>query len=274
MLEKLKYVNHINEILEFGEGSLFVNSNDLRDFAWDITSKNDRISGFKKGIVKKTIPIILKCNSEKEGIKLRNQIFEVFEKDILAKKHGKFFIGDYYLRCFVTGSEKKEYLFNNEYMRLSLTVQTDFPQWVKEMTTVYSANSESTEDFLDFSYDFPFDFKSNIVSSEIINTSFIPSDFVINIFGYILNPTLYIAGHEYTVNVEVDTGDYLTINSVNKTIVLNKFNGERINCFNKRNWDSYIFKKIPAGTSIITSPNNQIYFDVTLFEERSEPKWT
>ena len=105
MLEKFQYTNSVNETLEFGKGCLFVNKNDLRDFAWKITSKNDRISGFKKGIVKKTVPVILKCSSESEGIELRNKMFEVFEKDVLANKHGKIQIGDYYLRCFITGSK-------------------------------------------------------------------------------------------------------------------------------------------------------------------------
>ena len=274
MLERFIYTNSFNETLEFGKDCLFVNENDLRDFAWNVTSKNDKISSFKKGIVSKTIPVVLKCNSEAEGIHMRNKLFEVFEKDILAKKHGKIQIGDYYLRCYITSSKKTQYLNHMNHMVVSLTVQTDLPEWIKETTTVYGVNTESADVFLDYSYDHPYDFKNELVNSKINNTGFVESNFIITIFGEVQNPTLYIGGHEYTVNVIVNEGEYLTIESINKTIVLTKTNGEQVNCFNSRNKDSYIFEKIPAGISTITSPNQKIYFNITLLEERSEPKWT
>lgn len=89
MLEKFKYINHKNEVLEFGSGSLFANENDLRDFEWNVSSKNDKISGFKKGIVKKTIPIIIKCDTKEQGIEMRNKIFEITEKIFLQISMGE-----------------------------------------------------------------------------------------------------------------------------------------------------------------------------------------
>ena len=276
MLERFTYTNNFNETLEFGKDSLFVNENDLRDFAWDITSKNDKISGFKKGIVSKTIPIILKCYSETEGVQLRNRLFEVFEKDVLAKKHGRLQIGDYYLRCYITGSKKTQYLVDKGYMLVSATVQTDYPNWVKEVTSMFNTeggDSQGDGEFLDFPYDFSHDFKSSLVKSEINNTNFVNSDFIMTIFGYAQIPTIYVGGHRYAVNVVVDDDEYLTIDSVNKTIVLTKANGEQVNCFNDRNKDSYIFEKIPVGISTVIALNQRIKFNITLLEERSEPKW-
>lgn len=273
MFEKFIYTNHVNESLEFGTGGLYVNQNDLRDFAWDITSKNDKISGFKKGIVTKTLPVVIKCRTEAEGIALRNRIFEVSEKDVLANKHGKIKIGNYYLRCFITGSKKTEYLIHKSYMLVELTVTTDFPAWIRETKTSFGTQSGDSEGFLDFFFDFPFDFKNGLVNNEINNTDFVASNFIITIYGYVSNPTLYIAGHEYTVNVDVEAGEYLTIDSVNKEIKLTKNDGTVVNCFNNRNRDSYIFEKIPSGVNEIMSPSQNITFDITLLEERSEPKW-
>ena len=274
MLEKFIYTNHLGESLEFGKDCLFVNENDLRDFAWQITSKNNRISGFKKGIVQKTIPVILKCNSEAEGIQLRNQLFEVFEKDVLAQKHGKIQIGDYYLRCYITGSKKTQYLINKDYMLVSLTVQTDLPEWVKETTTIFNTNAGNSTSQLDFPYDYPFDYGNAYANLQINNTDIVASNFIIVIFGAVQNPSLFIGGHEYSVNVLVDTGEYLTIDSINKTVVLTKVNGEQINCFNNRNKQSYIFEKIPSGSSTINLVNQEMHFNITLLEERSEPRWT
>lgn len=276
MLEKFKYINHMGETLEFGAGSLFANSNDLRDFSWSVNSKNDKISSFNKGIVSKTIPIVLKCESAEEGVALKNRIFEVFEKDVLAMQHGRIVIGDYYLKCFITDSSKSSYLINKGLMLLDITAQTDFPEWVKETTTAFRPETaeEGRSVFLDYAFDFPFDFKNGLSTGVLNNTSFVASNFRIVIYGEVLKPTLFIGGHEYSVNVDVAKGEYLTIDSVNKTVVLTKNNGQKVNCFNDRNKDSYIFEKIPSGEVAINSPNDRISFDVTLLEERSEPKWT
>ena len=272
MLEKFTYTNGFNETLEFGNGSLFVNENDLRDFAWKITSKNNKISGFKKGIVSKTIPVILKCDSETEGVNLRNRLFEVFEKDVLTEHPGKLHIGNYYLNCYITAIQNTQYLINKNYMTASLTVQTDTPSWIKETTTTHQMSDGINEGFLDFPHDFVYDFTNDIVNADVINESFVPSNFILKIEGEVTNPTLFINNHRYCVNVVVGEGELLIIDSVNKTITLNK-NGQLINCFNERDRDSYIFEKIPTGVSAVTSTEPNLKFTLTLLEERSEPKW-
>lgn len=274
MLERFTYINSFNERLEFGKDCLFVNENDLRNFAWSVTSKNNKISSFKKGIVSKTIPVIIKCNTEAEGILMRNTLFEVFEKDVLAMQYGRIQIGDYYLRCYITGSKKTQYLVNKNHMLVTLTVQTDLPEWIKETSIDYDMFTMNMIPFLDFSYDFPYDYKNELSSVELNNTNFVASNFVMTIYGYVQNPTIYINGYEYSVKCTIGVNEFLTIDSVNKTILLTRANGTKVNHFNDRNKDSYIFEKIPTGINLITSANELIKFKVTLLEERSEPKWT
>jgi len=273
MLEKFIYINSFNETLDFGKDRIFANENDLRDFAWSITTKNNKISGFKKGIVQKTIPVLLKCDTEHEGLQLRDRLFDVFEKDVLTKQHGKIQIGDYYLRCYITGSKKSEYLLSRKYMKVTLTVQTDLPEWIKETTTNHSMIEEETGEYLDFPYDFQFDFKNSNLKTSVNNSGFVPCNFIMTIHGEVVSPTIYVGNHKYSVNVTVGANEYLTIDSVRKTIVLHKSNGDQVNCFNNRSKDSYIFEKIPAGTNNISSTNGNLKFNITLLEERSEPKW-
>lgn len=273
MLEQLKYINHMNEVLEFGKDKLFINKNDLRDFTWSIKSKNDRISGFKKGIVSKTVPIILKCSSEEEGIALKNKLFEIFEKDVLAVKHGKIIIGDYYLKCYVTESKKSEYMIHGSYLKITVKISTDFPYWVKESKSVFNyRESVASGKNLDFRRDFPSDYSSNLIGTRLNNTSFVDTNFRINIYGVCEKPIVNIGGHNYEVNVSVHANEYLTIDSVNKTIVLTHADGTTENCFKLRNRDSYIFQKIPSGQLNVSS-NGSFVFDVVLLEERGEPKW-
>lgn len=273
MLEKFKYINHLGEVLEFGKFPLFANYNDLRDFSWDVRSTNEKISGFYKGIVSKSIPILIMCSSEEEGIRKRNELFDVFEKDVLFNKPGKIIIGDYYLKCFVTGSTKGDYLISKRYMQLDLSIQTDSPEWVKETTTNFRFASESAEGFLDFPYSFPYDYKNGLSLGELNNSGFIPANFKMVIYGATKNPAVIVGNHIYSVSIEMGKNEYLTIDSIKKTIFLTKSNGEQINLFNSRNKDSYIFEKIPPGVNVVSASNSEIKFDITLLEERSEPKW-
>lgn len=275
MLERLKYKNHLGEEISFGQGGFFVNQNDLRNFFWNYTSRNNRLSSFKKGVVNKTLTVIIACESEEEGLEKRNELFEVCEKDVLANKHGKFIIGDYYMKCFVVGSTKTDYLYGNHRMTVTLSVVTDFPEWVKESTTLFRKNAETTTggDFLDYAFDYPIDYAYEFAIQNLINDDFVATNFRLIIYGSCSNPRIFIGGHEYTINADVSSGEHLIIDSAEKTIVLVKSNGEKVNCFNKRSRDSYVFEKIPVGSSSV-SWEGEFGFDITLLEERSEPKWT
>lgn len=275
MLEKFKYINHLGEALEFGKGSLFANENDLRDYDWSVVSSGDKISIFKKKKASKSIPAIIKAPTAEAGIEMRNKIFEIAEKDILANKAGKIVIGDYYLKCFITGISKAEYLINKQYAAVDLSIQTDSFGWIKETKFLYRMSKAGDgEEHLDFSYDTPFDYKSSLAIRELNNDNFTASNFRIVIYGAVVNPLIRIGNHEYSVKAEVGTNEYLTIDSVEKSIYLTKNDGEKVNCFNNRNKDVYIFEKIPQGVSIVASENEGLKFDITLLEERSEPKWT
>lgn len=274
MIEKMKYVNHLGETLEFGTFPLFVNYNDLRDFAWEVTSKNDRIASFKKGIVSKSLPVTVKCTSEEEGYEIRNRIFEITEKDVLAEQYGRIVIGDYYLKCYVTGSKKTEYLISKDYMTIEMTVQTDLPSWIKETTVSLRGQIYTDTAFLDYPFDYAIDYMSVQCSGIVTNPNFAPSNFRMVIYGEVLNPTIVIGGHLYNVQAELAKNEYLTIDSAEKTIVLTRSNGEKVNCFSKRNRESYVFEKIQSGSNMVSALNGDIFWDITLLDERSEPKWT
>ena len=269
MLEKFIYTNHINESIEFGSGGLFVNENDLRNFTWDLSTKNGKITSFSRGVVSKTIPVvILSANAED----VKNRLFEVCEKDVLAKKHGKIFVGDYYLKCFVTASSKSNYLQSKKHTEISLKISTDFPYWVKETTTTFGYNIISGGKNLDFNNDFAYDYTSNMLDEELNNTGFAPANFRMLIYGPVQNPVVNIGGYTYAVNASVAENEYLAIDSIAKTVILKHKDGSETNCFNLRNRESYLFQKIHSGINLV-SITGDFKFDITLLEERSEPKW-
>lgn len=275
MLEQVIYKNHQNEVYEFGKAGIYVDMNDLHDYEWTSTKKNNRITAFNRNVSKRKLPVIIICDTEAKGTAAKNRLLEVTEKDVLALKHGQIIIGDYYFKCFVTKSQKKNYLTTKRYMTATLTLESDFPYWVKETTTVFRKGHELVVDGttnLDYFFDFPFDYTSESNGRMLVNTGFVASNFRMIIYGECTNPVVYIGGHAYQVNCYVNKGEYLTINSVSKKIELVGNDGTITNMFNSRNKDSYVFEKIPSGTNTVTW-DGDFGIDIILLEERSEPKW-
>lgn len=274
MLEQLKYMNHQNEIYEFGKDGIFVNTNDLHDYEWQTTKRGNRISSLDRTVITKKMPVIIMCETEEQGIAARNRLMETTEKDVLAMKHGRIIIGDYYYRCYVTKSQKGEYLYcGKRYMKLTLTLTSDFPYWVKETSFIYRNVFGSSGQNLDYPFDYPFDYFPGTGHRKLNNTGFVGTNFRMIIHGRCENPTVYISGHKYQVNCVIEANEYLTIDSVTKKIYKTAIDGTVTNMFSKRDRDSYIFEKIPPGmNTVIWDGNHGV--DITLLEERSEPKWT
>lgn len=277
MLEKIRYVNHINEEIVFGSGGIFADASDIRDYEWSITKKNEMISSLSRKITKFKLPVTIVCNTEAEGIAARNRLFEVVEKDVIAGQYGRLIVGGYYCKCYVTKSQKKDYLYTGRHIKLTLTLTTDLPFWTRESSISFSnvptGSSPGVENALDFPFDYSFDYFSGKENTQLNNPDFTSTNFRLIIYGACVNPSITIGGHVYAVNCEIASGEYLTIDSREKKIYLTSIDGTQTNKFNNRNKASYIFEKIPPGVSTVAWDGSHA-FDVVLLEERSEPKWT
>lgn len=274
MLERLKYMNHLNEVIDFGKDGIFVNTNDLHDYTWTVTKKNNRISSLDRTVENRKLPVIICCASDAEGLAARNRLMEVAERDVMAMKHGKIIIGDYYFRCFVTKSAKTKYLNSRRTIEVTLTLTSDFPYWVKESMFAFRKLADGAESAqLDYSLDYPFDFTNTTGVRDMTNTALTGTEFKMIIYGPCSNPAVYVGGHEYKVSCDVGENEYLLIDSIAKTVTLVKNDGTTVNKFKYRGTDHYIFERIPTGRTTV-SWEGDYGIDITLLEERSEPKWT
>lgn len=275
MLEQLRFINHVNEELIFGKGGVFVNYSDLHDYRWQYTADGDKISVFKRGIVTKNIPVVVACQNADDGILIINQLMEYSEKDILVKQPGRLVVGQYYLPCYITGSAKSDYLAKRGYMIATLEVVTDQAAWIKEtkFSFNYGSGHYSSGTDMDFNSDFPYDYSNPLSSQMVENPGFTGSNFRMVIYGECEDPHIGVGEHLYEVDCVIGSHEYLTIDSKKKTVILTKQNGTTENKFRYRNRDSYIFEKIPSGETMV-SWDGDYKFDIILYEERSEPKWT
>lgn len=267
----MKYINHKGQAFSFCQANVVIDENDFRNYQWSYNSQYNKITSFEKKI--KTQSLMVKIVGS-DARTTANELFEVVEKDVLAKSPGKMYVGDYYLSGYFYASKKANYTNANE-INVTLSFASDQVYWIKENPFVFRINDEGSGGSrlgLGYAYGYPYDFSSPISSQNLKNTSFVPVNFALEIFGPVVNPSIIIAGHTYQVNKTLLSNEMLLIDSIKKQIIHTNQRGVKSSAFAQRNYQSYIFEKIPTGNNkIICTP--ECNFNITLFEERSEPVW-
>ena len=267
----LKYVNHLGEEIVFTGKNHFTNSYVMRDYTWNYKSDFNRIKSFNLSkVTTKNLTVSIYAKRQKEPFEFLNSVFEVFEKDVLAKSPGKFYLDKYYFRGYVIGSTKKQYIEAQKLLTMELTVISDTNTWINEETYSFEKNQPISGH--GYVYGYPYQYSSG-TSKTFLNDTLISSNFKLRIYGPCYNPNIYISGHVYAVNTEVENKEYLEINSLKKTIFKVQKDGTKINALNFRDRTNYIFEKIPSGI-VPVSWNNNFGFDITIYDERSEPRWS
>lgn len=274
MLEKITFVNHLGESVRFGEEDIFVNANDLRDYRWEYAQKNNKITFFERNITEKELPVLIVCADEEQGVLLKNRLFEIMEKDVLAMKYGKIVIGDYHLNCYVMASQKSQYLISKGYLSITLTLVTEYPYWIKESKWSFGVGIQPLGGKnLDYPYDYKFDYYSGSEGqATLMNESINAVNFEITVYGKCKSPIIVINSVLYTVDAEIAAGESLKINSLTKKIYKIGYDGTITNLFNMRGRQDYIFTKIEPGRNVVLC-DMSFKFEIVLIEERSEPKW-
>ena len=276
MLDNFIFENHLGQRFIGLNQGVYLNYNNLRDYSWNYDTINSRISRFYKGITNRKLPLIICCDSEQEAIKVKNRMMELAEVDIEARLPGKVYIGDYYTNGYITGSKKTQYLINKRLCYIELTLTSDDPAWYREQTYSFTPGMDSggsVSGGIDYPYDYPYDFGAPLTSRNITCGSVSDSGFRIRIYGATVDPAIIVGGHTYAINGTIGVGESLLIDSLNKTITLTTDTGAKVNWFDKRGREQYIFEPIPTGVHLV-SWTGSFGFDLTVIEKRSEPRWT
>ena len=277
MLEKFIYENHLGQRFDGLANGVYLNSNDLRDYSWSYDIINNRISRFYRSVKPRKLPLVFCGKTEEQSTAARNRLTDIAEADILSVVPGKIWIGDYYTSGFITDSTKSEYLIDRRYTKNDLVFTSANPAWFRDRTHVFSLNDNEGAVVgygIDYPFDYPYDYAgTSNKTRQIVCDTVTSSKIKIRIYGEATNPTINIAGHAYTINGMIKQGETLLIDGVNKTITLTTATGTKVNWFDKRNRESYIFEPIPPGLNDVRY-DGTFGFDLTVVEERSEPKWT
>lgn len=137
----------------------------------------------------------------------------------------------------------------------------------------------SRDAYLDYPHNYEYDFQATSSTGNITPSVLTPSDVYLAVFGPAVNPYVIVGGNRYQVNVTVPSGGYLVVDGRDKTIQLTLADGTVQNVFSSgvrgggAGGGSYIFERIPAGTSEVTY-DGSFGFDLGWYEEEGEPPWS
>ena len=201
-----------------------------------------------------------------------DHLHEVLDIDVLNQAHGRLYVGEMYIECYVIASKKSEWEYDAEYMDVELTVVLENPMWIGKNAYTFHSYGITSSDNKRYPGSYPYRYANGLSSNYIINPHFTDANFQLIIYGPVVNPQVTIGSTPYLVNIVLEEGEYLIIDSRSETItkVMNK--GERINAFHNRQKGRKFFQKIPPGRQLIAW-TGKFDFDLIIFEERGEPRW-
>lgn len=275
MLENFIYENHLGQRFVGLENGAYLNENELRDYTWEYDVINNRISRFYRTVSSRKLPLVICCPTTEEANRVRNRLLELAEADIDAMLPGKIIVGEYYTTGFITESKKSDYRTAGRFSMTELVLTSQDPAWSRETVHVFGIADDgaaASRSGFDFPFDYDYDYSVSTASRQVVNDTVKSSKFKLKIYGEATDPAVMINGHAYKVNGMIKEGESLLIDSLNKTIVLTTASGTKINWFNNRDRHDYIFEPIPPGVNNVIY-NGAFKFDLTIIEERSEPRW-
>ena len=269
------YVNHKGTQINLSQWPVMISEPEtLLEAGWSYSQKGSGIVDkfFKEGKEVESIVQVF-ADSKEEYTDLLNTITQVTEIDVINLKPGTLYIDDYYLQCYIVGWQYEEYEEDFYSINKRIRILAEKWIWIKETTLNFRVGSGASQGTnLDYKHDYPYDYSNGKNNQKIINSGISSCGFEMTIYGPCTNPFITIAGHIYSVDTSIDSGEYLKINSKTRKIYKTKVKGETVNQFSLRNREYDIFRKIPEGSSNV-SWDGTFGFDITLLEERSEPKW-
>lgn len=152
--------------------------------------------------------------------------------------------------------------------------------WWRLVTRSFMMDGGSGGDtYLDYPHDYPYDYEKTSYTGVITPSVLTSSDVYLVIYGPAVNPYVIVGGNRYQVNVTVPSGGYVIVDGRDKTIMLTLADGTVQNVFSSgvrgggAGGGTYIFEKIPAGTSEVTY-DGSFGFDLGWYEEEGEPPWS
>ena len=196
------YENHLGQRFDGSANGVYLNQSDLRDYGWDYSTINGKITRFYRGIMERSLPLVVHGSTADEAVAVKNRLHEIAEVDIVEAIPGKIFIGDYYTMGYIKASTKANYARLRKHAKITLTLLSDDPAWYRDETHSFFSGSGSVApvEGMGYPYDYPYDYAGSTSARTIKCDSVGSNAFKLRIYGPAVNPSVSIGGHIYAIN--------------------------------------------------------------------------
>lgn len=244
-----------------------------KSYTYSSMSRGGEILGFNSEITENNIVLTVSARTMEEYYTALNRFYDVVNSDVENLTQGKLYVNDQYLRCYIFGSKKTEWEYGCNFLDNTIFIVSEKPSWIREQKITYERKQASDTGYLDYPYDYTYDYSPNDMAVYLENTEVMPADFKLVIQGPCENPEVIIGQNKCQVMTTLSSYEYIVLNSMDRTVYKVSSTGTVTNVFESRNRSYENFAKIPQGKHII-SINGTFKMEITMYMKRSEPRWT
>ncbi len=273
------YISHSGIRINFYEAPYYLNDTDLLSYEWGYETENGRILNITKGTTDKSLEIYV---MPEFGIENRNIVMKqavdyllsVLDADVAEKESGRLYTDTgYYLECLFVKSEKSDWNMGINFMFNSFTLLVPRPFWIREHEHNFKAADISSTNNKRYMNKYAYRYANGLNNTYIVNDHYTECNFLLRIYGPCVKPTVYIGGYEYHVDITLEDGEYLEIDSAAETVTKCMISGIRVNAFHNRSFKNSVFRPVQTGQQDVFW-DGKFDFDLILYEGRSEPRWS
>ena len=258
----------------------FIDENEIRDCLFEPVENAGRIKYARKGGSK--ILKVKMLSKDSRSIKEElNKITSILSWQFERNQEGYLFVNDWYANTQLVEVKFNNYTKRDWFIELELTFHSDDWTWYKDTKIDYNP-SLYQEQHIDLWREYrnyrgyPYGYESNANLNFNIQASFgdyAKAHAIIRLYGNSSNPFIS-DGIKRGADVSLLDGDYLEINTKNKTVILHRANGYSESVFEKRmmSSDGSMFQNLLLPCTILATKGQK--FDMVIPEERSSPLWT
>lgn len=277
----IKYVNSKGESIRLDRDGFYADEGELRSFVWDYVyngfpdGSGGNVDLFSRHQKTKSFAVSAHAMTKNQMNILLNRLHNITEFDVQERQPGRLWLNDQYISCFVVSSEIVAKSYKVYFVTKRLTILPVTPYWCNELTQHFYKGESAVSSPYGKRYNgrLPYKYGTGYASSVLDNSAALwNTPMVLTFYGEAVSPSVTIAGNVYGVNVQLDDGERVVLNQLDKTIIKIATNGQKTNVFAERDREHDVFQYAPPGAVPVVYTGN-FSMDVTLIRQRSEPQW-
>lgn len=272
------YENSRGEVLRLDGPPWILIGGDVFDANWQLVTasraigEGERLLRGRRPCDERTLDIAVVAQDARELADMLEQMSDILEYDLHKAKAGRLWISGRYLSCWCRASAKELSCDFPMMARLTLKVYPQMPMWCTERKYRFSSGS-GEEVGHRYPYRYPYRYGAGIRSLTLSNRSIAPAPMRIVFYGPVSDPRVLVGEIDIGIDITLQSGEYAVVDQLTREVYSVSRSGERRNCFDSRRKTGMTFESAPPGSSQVQFVRGE-RVDITLIEQRSEPRWS